>query len=201
MWVNKSECRRLYEHDSNLMFGCAAPYGEPWIVLIRLMPRHEVGGDDINTRVAHFTIVDIPNFIRLQNKDGNIATAKDMKGMVPTIAGWPGQTCGNAAVQNGDYVSWLKYSSKPKYEIKNDYKETVRAAGRAQDRVVKDAAAEMTDFKNHLQKKSSANTKVITKDEYAAHMKSGIGQQIEKIRQNDFETTNEYRYLKNNGLL
>lgn len=201
LWVSERECKRLYEFDKNLMFGVAAPYGTPLIFLARLMSRDTVGADDIENRRSQFLVIDIPNLLHLQNRKGERARENDFRGLVPTLMSWPGESVGNEAVMSGDFVSILARTTKPQADIYLEHKQSVRQAGRAHDRFVKDAAEELADEFKHLSKQSSPNTKLLDKHDIKEQIDSPLGQKIERFRQNDYESTNEYRYLRDNGLL
>lgn len=200
VWVSQAECERLYQYDPSLMFGCAVLNGEPTIFLARLLPRDVVGGDDIDNRRSQFLVIDIPQLLHVQNRKGEPATRKDYNGMVLTLVGWPGQTHGNAAVLSGAYTSLMIRYAKPPAVALKEYRDSVAAAGREQDRFIKEKAEEMADEFKFLSKQSSPNTKLISKEEIKEQIESPLGQKIEKFRQNDPSVSSEQRYLKNNGL-
>lgn len=193
VWVSERECQRLYEFDKHFMWGCAI-LQQPTLFLARLIPPEKYNPGFV-------LITDTPRLLHVQNRFGRPASALDFDGMIPIISAWPGQKFGNRYVTCGHVTAMLQYMTLPWEVIQKVNKENARASGREHDRLVKDSAAELDDYAKHLLKKSSDNRKVMTRDEIRAQENSKIGEQIERYRQNDYESSNEYRYQRDNGLL
>lgn len=202
--VPASQCKRLYEFDKTLRFGVAwLPNRGRTVFIAKLMPRHEVGGDGMGERrLMYFMPHDSPGFDYIQDRKGNRSSSSDWGGMVPTIFGWPGQTLGNQACCNGDYVSMLIYHGKPKYVIEDEHREAVAASGREKDNLCKEHAREAVSYHKHLQKNHAESDPLVLKEDILKNLKSDKrNENFLKTLDNDKADSFEAESLRDAGFL
>lgn len=200
--VPSGECKRLYSFDKTLRFGVAHLQGRGLtIFMAKLIPRHLVGGDDMeNRRQMYFMPHDIPGFQYLCNRKGeHYSGYTDWDGLVPVLWGWPGQDPGNASVVQGNYVSMLIYHGRTHAALEAERREAAAAAGREQDRAIKDAAYEAAHFHKHIERKESYSDPLWGKEDTLKGLKNAGNDGFLKTLENDHSDSFEAESLRNAG--
>lgn len=205
MWVPPSQCRRLYNFDPNLRFGVAHLTNRgPTVFLVRLMDESESGNafDMARRNKLYYTPYDCAGLMHIQDRRGNRASRNDFEGKVPCLFSWPGQTVGNQACCNGDYVSMLIYHGKPKYVIEDEHREAVAASGREKDNLCKEHAREAVSYHKHLQKNHAESDPLVLKEDILKNLKSDKrNENFLKTLDNDKADSFEAESLRDAGFL